>query len=396
MMDSQTKELNSESEQVDPELMQIPRPRRGRHPAISVVVIAMSLYLMVSVRADLFYFFEPSKPQALGEVGDALRSGHKLRVNSYVTVQGVPDRKHGLLLQGRFSGYESFVPLLQTDNRVYVQRHRKKRTTERMVSGVHTGRVVPLSKLPYRKAVRDYLEKTITIAHEIDFKTVVQAKQRNKRNIRDTEGRTISVEGRDFWINVSYPDEWIVQLSKSAYDSADAAQKRLKDLPFAHVLDPEPSPAFWRFVVIARGEQLAALMSAFTDPTAHAGVVRRQLSYTAKWSEIAVDKDALIISSADAAQSARYRLVESDGAARLEAEKMDSARIPRESIRYISTGSPFQMPDDAMVIVAGKRPGDYWHYLLLCCVLGLFVLVNSVVLIRRLFCVRASKSDRHG
>lgn len=378
---------SSTDDAADPELLSLPRPRRRRHPLVSVAVILLSLYLMYFVRADLIYFFQPRSPTDLGQVQDVVKK-RLLTANTHVKVHGAPDRKHSLLLKGQFTGFDSFVPLLQSDYRVYVQRHRRQRTSDRTVMGVHSGRVVPLDQLPYRNAVRRALRKMINIAHELDFDALAASRQKGGSTIRDAAGHTVKIDDKtEFWVNVSYPDEWVIQLSKKVYPTVDKAQGALASLPLPYAQEAEISHSFWRFVVLARGDQLRELLAAFADPRSHSGVVRRQVTYTARWSQLAIDGDTLVIDTDDPALSVHYKETppaEGQTHGLLQAIKTTPVRVQRASVRYVSTGSAFTMPSDAMVIVVGESPDTYWHYLLLYSVLGAFILFNMIALAARL------------
>lgn len=371
-------------EVVDPELVQLGRRRRRRHPLISVVVILMSLYAMYLVRADLSYFFQPRTPVDLGAVEDAVQGG-RLQPNRFVTIRGAPDRKHALLLQRPVGGWDSFVRLLQAQDRLYVQRHRRSRTVEREVVGVHTGRLVRFSSLPYRDAVRAYLGKVIRPEHEIAPADVFRAKKEGRLELRDRKGRPVRVgENSEFWLNVSYPDEWVVQLAKAVHPTADDARRQLAELKLPYVLAPDDSKMFWRFVVLARGNDLEQLLRGFSDPGKNAGVIRRQVTYTARWSELRVDGDTLVVESDQRDLPGRYELVSGvEGGPPLAEQRDRPLRLPASALQHISTTSRFELPADAMVLVVRDQPDDYWLYLLLFSVLGLLILFNAFVLARR-------------
>jgi hypothetical protein len=371
-------------DEVDPELLSLSRPRRRRHPLISAVVILMGLYLMYFVRADLRYFFQARTPRDVGEVSEALAAG-RLVPNQYVTLRGAPDRKHAILLKRQLSGWDSFVRLLQSDDRVYVQRHRRVRMVDREVVGVHTGRLVPFGSLAYRESVRAYLERMIVPEHEVSFEQLLQAKGGDAAQMTDKRGRKLDVSAdSEFWINVAYPDEWVVQLAKSVHPTADDARKQLEGLTLPRQLMPDDSKMFWRFIVLARGDQLQQLLEAFSKPEKNAGVIRRQVSYTAKWNELTVEGDALLVDNGETDLPGPYRLVSpGDGAqGRFEVQREGPLRLPRETLLHISTTSRFELPDHALVLIVGDRPDDYWHYLLLYCLLGVFVVLNGWALIK--------------
>ena len=58
-------------------------------------------------------------------------------------------------------------------------------------------------------------------------------------------------------------------------------------------------------------------------------------------------------------------------------------RIAEAALRHITVGARYGIPKDAMVVVTGERPTDYWHYLVLYLLLGAFVVLNGWVLIAR-------------
>ena len=143
---------------------------------ISVLVIRLSLYLMYFVRGDLIFFLQPRAPTDLGDAaggaeGRAAQAQHPREAERSPGPQARPDAS-----RARLSGYESFLPLLQTYNRVFVQRHRRQRATDSAVTGTHAGQLVPFDSLPYKDGLRSYFAKTMTIAHDLDFHAVARAK----------------------------------------------------------------------------------------------------------------------------------------------------------------------------------------------------------------------------
>lgn len=385
-VDEAVPELGPPAEQeIDPELVNLARPARRRHPLVSALVILLSLYLMYFVRADLLYFFQPRTPTDLGQVSDALAAG-RLVPNQYVTLRGAPDRKHAILLKRQFSGWDSFVRLLQSDNRVYVQRHRRTRLVEREVVGIHTGRLVPLDTLPYHASVQAYLERTIHPEHEIGFGTLVAAKVRNSDHLRDARGREVRITAdSELWINVAFPDEWVIQLAKSIHPAVDDARRQLSGLTLPLAQADDDSKLFWRFIVLAHGEQVARLLRMFSDPTRNAGVVRRQVSYTATWAQLRVEGQTLVVDTRQGNLPGPYTLVDDGGTnngAHLEQQHEYPLRLPKSTVLHISTTVPFELPADALVLIANDRPDNYWHYLLLYCVLGFFIMLNGWALAR--------------
>jgi hypothetical protein len=231
----------------------------------------------------------------------------------------------------------------------------------------------------------------MTIAHDLPFDAVEQAKQNQQESdvIKDVRGHEVTVEPDDMiWINVAYRDEWVVKLSKHFYQDEGAAKRKMQEvmqeLELPYVTDEEDSDLHWRYVVIADPEQFVRLRAAFPEQFEKGrplhGVVRRQVSYSARWNQIDVKEGNLVIDAADPTFPVQYHL--SDG--KIVGKREHRVEVPRDSVLFISTSSPFKIPHDAMVLLVGNRPGESWYYLALYIVLGAFVVVNVVTLFMRL------------
>ncbi|MBW2734474.1 MAG: hypothetical protein JRH20_18975 [Deltaproteobacteria bacterium] len=377
-----TSPAKQDIDEVDPDLMHLPRRRRRRHPVISALVIVLAGYLMVFNGSDFAYFFASSPPIDLGEVTEVIEQPEKLRVNRYVSLRGAPDRKHALLIQGRISGYDSFFRLRGGRERVFVQRHRTKRSSGRAISAVHTGRLVRFASLSYHQSIRDYFAKNTSVAHDFDFDTLQKAKTGD--TVMDKSGLQLKLEdSKLFWINVTYPDEWLIQFSKQIYPDQATAAKELEGINVPFAAEEEPSKMFWRFVVITAGKDAKQLMARFGAAKKNTGFLRRQVSYSARYDQLRFEKDALVITAKDETFPSRYGARKEGETTRLVPLKVTPVRIPKVAVLYTTASSKFNIPDDAVVLIAGTVPKDKWLYLLLYLLLGGFVVFNVMALINR-------------
>jgi hypothetical protein len=245
------------------------------------------------------------------------------------------------------------------------------------------GQVVPFSTLPYRKQLAAHLAKTMTIAHDLDFKVVKKALDSGagKVKVTDLEGETVELSaGTVLWVNAALANEWVVQFSKHGYATEDQAVAVLARLGLPAARDSEKSKRFWRFVVHAGPELARKLMAQFRDRKLHVGVIRRQLSYSARWDQLQVEGDTLLIEAADPTFPDRFELKGEE----LVASRPRVVNIPASAILYITTSSRFSIPDDAVVVLADRAPGDNWYYALLYVVLLGFAALNGVILYTRL------------
>ncbi len=376
-------EQPAQDDDVDHELLALPRPRRkGRHPLVSLAVLLLSLYLIYFLRTDLLFFLQPRTPPNLGQVDVALAQG-KLSPNTYVKLTGAPDRKHALLLEARFGGFESFIRLRQGGNKVFVQSHRERRATDKEISSSHQGQLVRFTDLPYHEALQANFKKTMSLAHDLDYAAIRASLKSGSGTIEvtDRKGEKARITpDSQLWINVAFPGEWVVQFSKRAYATTEQPIKALDHIGLPYAEDNEKSRMFHRFVVLARPDQTKALMDSFKDRSLHAGVIRRQLSYSALWEQLRVKGSDLIIDARDPTFPKRYKL--QDGKAVVVEEK--GVHVPGESVLYITTSSPFLVAPDALVLITDRVPGDNWHYALLGLLLLIFALTNGVILALRL------------
>jgi len=187
----------------------------------------------------------------------------------------------------------------------------------------------------------------------------------------------------------------VVQFSKHTYATAEQAQqelsKRLEGLNIPTAEEDEASTIFWRFVALAEPDQFPQLRARFkikmVDGRPRYGVVRRQVSYSARLNQLKIDRGALVIDAADPSFPSRFVVkpgTDAGAAATLSAVRARQPRLPAKSILFISTSAPFKVPADAMVLMMDRAPGDNWYYLLLYLVLVAFVGLNLVTLLLRL------------
>jgi|GEM_PF-5022688 hypothetical protein len=378
--------VDDDIDKADPELMRLPR-RRGRHPVIAVLVVLLGGYLMYFVRADLIYFLQSNTPTDLGHVSDH-KEADPWQANRYVTLNGAPDRKHSLLLEGTVSGQERLFRLLQSRSRVYVRKERRYGSDDREVTTVHTGRLVRFADQPYFKSVSTYYAKTRTSAHDLSFENLAKGLALSKSTgkpavVTDADGVSVKIDAdKQVWINVTYPNEWIIQFAQSAYASPADAEKLVTPLGIPYSRDEEGSKMYWRFVVHFPDSQITSIIKKFGAPALRAGVVRRQISYIARWDQLKIEDGSLVINAADARFPARY--VEGDAPNTLKATRPRPPQIAKNAIRYVTVGSRFEIPADAMLILSDEKPESYWYYSVLYGVLLFFLLFNLYALVQRL------------
>lgn len=414
-----------EQDDFDPELLKIPKPKRRRHPFISIIVICFSLYLMYFMRTDILFFLQPGTPVNVGHVSKALEQG-SLQANTHVSLEGVPDRKRTGRLEVGF-GHDNFFPLLQSKNKVFVQQHVSRNDPDREVRFTHSGQLVLLKSLPYSKNLTKFLSQAISKTHALDVAALrAGLGAGGKATLKDRDGELVKMNPDTLlWINVAYPEEWWVQFNRHRCPDDERALKQLLGHKLPVAQDNEKSKIFWRLIVRADAEQFGKLnnqfracrdkreaMSPFRTPppdaaaagqikTADAGtkeseadlkccaageLVPRALAFTGRWDQLSVQGDQLLIDSKDDSSPTRY-VLKGD---KLQVLKEKVVRLPVSTLRAIETSSAFEVPADALVLLTDKKPRDHWYYALLYLVLLSFLGLNGWILYSRF---RAPKEE---
>ena len=375
-----------EKESADPELLRLPKAKRsGRHPLVSLAVIALSTYLLVSTRNEVAYYLSPASPQAFESPEALLEASSETRaLNRFVSVEGAPDRKHAIVLESRFGGQNSFYRLQQAQNRLYVMARRQRGRGERNVAASHQGRLVAFDKLRHSAQLRDYFRKEITLSLDFDLSDLVRAKQSAIPVLTDKRGQKVPLDDNPLlWINVALPNEWIVQFSKKVYGKRDDARARLVPLNVPFSDDGEDSPTHWRFVTLVNEATAKRLIQELSDPSMHAGVIQRQVSLPVPWASLDPTATELVIKTSDPKFPLFFARSSENPAKVIGKRPVAPFTVPAKGLRYVSVAVPFEVPQSAFVLVADQEPPDYWYYLALAVVLAGFIVFNLWALMSR-------------
>ncbi len=154
------------AEEVDPELLALPAPPRGRRLAAMTVMaltVVASVALVGSLRADIAYFFAPATASDLGEVTGVDPAG--LVPNSFVRIEGTPSAAHTVRYGRPLSGTTYTVFPLAGQRDVFVQVALDDAAEERdLARREFSGRLVTFGQLGGRFAeVRTYLGETMGV-----------------------------------------------------------------------------------------------------------------------------------------------------------------------------------------------------------------------------------------
>lgn len=148
--------------EVDPELLGLPAPPRARRLVTittMALVVAASLAVLVAIRADIAYFFQPATAVDLGEVTEV--DPASLESNAYVRIEGTPMASKMVRYSRGLTGTELVLFPLAGQRHVFVQvpAEGADRTSSRRE---FTGRLVRFGDLSGRMSgVRAYLDRRL-------------------------------------------------------------------------------------------------------------------------------------------------------------------------------------------------------------------------------------------
>lgn len=147
-------------DEVDPDLVALPAPARGRRLATMVVmalVVAAAFALLAGIRADVAYFFASDQVTVLGEATEV--DAATLESNTFVSVDGLPMASRTVHYSRMLGGSYTVFPLAG-QRRILAHVAADEPRADRIDPRTNfAGRLVTVGELGGRfGAVRDHLE----------------------------------------------------------------------------------------------------------------------------------------------------------------------------------------------------------------------------------------------
>lgn len=154
--------LPGDREAVDPELLELPAPPRGRRLAALVLmalVVVASMAVVVAIRHDLAYFFADPATVDLGDARTV--NPASLEPNSYVRISGTPMVSRAVRYRRLLTGSTFVIFPLAGQRTIYVQ---VDDFGEALAQNQFSGRLVTFSQLGSRvRAVEGYLGRDLEL-----------------------------------------------------------------------------------------------------------------------------------------------------------------------------------------------------------------------------------------
>ena len=369
----------------DDEPVELPR-RRGRSPALSLVVVAVGIYMLVTMWADFRYWLRSDRPEDLGHVADLVVDGRMPPGldNHFVRLRGTPDVQNAIRLETktRYIGYRRIV---EAGGSLFVAIPRPK--TEAVTNtfeGVFEGRMRTLGDHgAYPWLEQFFAREPLVRIVDVEPDALAAFLRGERGDLATAEGTLVPEAGDRLRIVVRLPVA-TVQIGKKSVPRAEDARARVAALgrPFGE-LDGARKP-YHVFVVKAPPEAFDAMAARLeeglevtnrADPGQGAVVLPKLATYLVAPADVRLEGDVLVFPYGENKASPGFveeggRLVE-----KLPADGM--LRVPLSNVRAVRLERPIALDPDGYVLLHGERPSSLRMHGILWLVVCALVAVNG-------------------
>lgn len=339
--------------------------RPPRSPIVSVVVVAFGAYLLASMWSDFRYWLRSSTPVELGHASTLLQDGRTLEPyeNLYVALEGTPDVQHATRLSTK-EQYVGYLRVTEGEGGLFaaVPRPKDQEVTNNF-EGRYVGRLRRLHEDRAYEWLEDfYTTERITVTVDLDPKGVLAAF--GSDTLPTADGKTIEVGARDQLRLVFEGPDARVQLGKSSFADAAAAEKAVAALGYPYVA-LEPTGSFYRFVArippTERPRAHEALNAGLTgaadssDPKVGAFVLDLPASFGAAPDGVSVDGDSVVFPYGNNTTSLGYDV---KGDRLVERRPTAQVRLPLAELASVRLERVVAVDPDGFVVAVGEDPAS--------------------------------------
>jgi hypothetical protein len=354
-------------DEIDPELISLPRLRGRIGPVLAASMVVFSAYLFLRLIDDLAFSRQAPEPEELASPAALLAQPDVDDIdNRFVRMRAVPDRAFAARVQSSRANQGSrLAPAQGSDDRLWLMIDGSVWTAGILYEEVYAGRVRELDDLPFAEPLRQHVAQRPPAPRFVAPEAVRTALTTAAGKVASPAGDAIAVSA-DTPVHVyeTAPDRVRIEaiaterLPDAAAWSRALAEIGLVGAEATAAAKPEAMPGGqgWLFTVPATGDVDAiatALRDARLVPAAR--VLPLEIVHETTWGQLAVRDDALMVAG---------------------------TAVPWRQISWVTPIVPRVVPDVAWVLVADESPASYWYVLPLCAVLGISVLLFTWALAR--------------
>lgn len=341
-------------DEVDPELLKLSKPRTQVGWLLSLSVVVFCAYWMIQLRSDLVYSRQGDEPMAV----DATRVAG-LDNDSYVSLRSEPDRARVARIHVGADIGSHVSPVLGSDGGLWLVTSASAFSGDSLEGDVYAGRIKRLGDMPFFDQVRELFE-TQPVFEPLAPRTALAALSSGAAEIKTAHADTLRLEP-DAAVEVVQRRAGVARIIARASESGHGDELSWRNaLVRAGVLDRDDSPitgtaTSWTYEVSAP-DGIAAIRRALSRASLNdAAVIPVETVYTTTWGKLVARGSELVVGDRS---------------------------MPLSEITTVAVSFRPSLRADAVVLVAGDRPGDYWYILWLYGVFLGFMLLFGWALFR--------------
>ena len=345
-------------DEIDPELLVIPRSRARVGWLLALSVLVFCGYFLVRLRGDLMFALAGGDPEQVSDPAAVAGAD----VNSYVELRAVPDRATLLrVFASDAADGHRLSPVLGTGDRVWLMFAGGHWSEQPTYDEVVRGRVARLGDLPFYDDLLEHLASRPPALRGVSPDHLDEAMASGV--VRDVGGDEVRLA----------PDTQVTIAQRVAGEARVTGFR-------TDTLSDEPT---WRDALVKAGVLVpdAKLVSETPD------------AWT--WEASAPDGvDALAARLVEQKLfAARAEAVDRQHETTWKDMKAILGKVPRGEITSVLVAVPRSAPADARVVITTERPGDFWYVLPLAIFFGLFALLFAWALWRALRAVKSPATE---
>jgi len=343
-------------DEVDPELLVLPRPRARIGWLLALSVIAFCAYFMIRLRGDLVFSRAGGEPSRLRSIAEALSADPE----DYVAIEAVPDRAFLLrVFASDAKDGHRLAPVLGSGDRLWIMFEGSQWDAPAAYDEVYRGRVKRLGDLPFYGDLVDHLATMQRLPRGVKIAALRAALEQRASSLDDIGGDRIALTGdTPIAIAERVAGQSAVTVFRTDTQRDESAWRHALEgigllAPGAPLLDTREDA--WTFQVAAPDgvDAVEAKLVAARLFAARAEPYDR--THRTTWGTLSASSGGLSVGA---------------------------TQVPWQSVTATAVETPRTAPADARVIITTEAPGDYWYLIPVYLVFAAIALLFAWALVR--------------
>lgn len=325
-------------DELDPELIALPRTRPTVGPLLSLSVICLCGLLLFKLWPD-FRFARHDQPENFDSTADLLQRGE---ANAFVAVRAVPDLSTGAVVRRGKGDYgHRLQPVFGTSGRLWVMTHSFHWHATPAYSQVFLGRLAVLGDLPFYDDLKDDWRKREPTSRVVDVPILEAALRSGAKQLEVVGGDTVPLT-----------PETVFEIAQTVPEKVSVT---------AYITDDRPDEATWKLALEQAGLEIVGGRAQGQGQSGetilfeiqHPGGVLAVREIFAQKRMFAARAEPVLRDHHTTAGALR--------ASERGLELQDGELLPWSSIDLARVAAAYPMDANARVIIATDRPEDYWY-----------------------------------